>query len=327
MRPLLLKGHERPLTRVKFNREGDLLFTAAMDKSPTCWNASTGERIGTYRGHNGAVMDIDITWNTDRVLTGSGDNSAILWRAETGEKLHEWKFKSPARAVAFGPGDTRVAIATANLMNQPSNVYVFKHDLNSDKQNDEPIIVLEGHTATIIRVLWYPTGEYILTAARDRTLRKWDVETGEEIDQIKAHNGDIQDCQWGLDSMTMITASKDHTARLWSFHDFELLKTYSADHPVNSAAVSPIFSHILLGGGQEASQVTTTTDREGKFEGKLFHLVYEEELGRIKGHFGPINTVAFSPNGKQYVSGGEDGFVRLHEFDDDYFEKGEQDQV
>lgn len=325
MHPLLLKGHERPLTRVKFNREGDVLFTAAMDKSPTCWSASTGARIGTYNGHNGAVQDLDIMWNTDRIITGSGDNSAILWRAENAEKLHEWKFRSPARAVAFGPGDTHIAIATANLMNQPSNVYVFRHDRDVAEQDSEPVVVLEGHTGTIIRVLWYPTGEYILTAARDKTVRKWDVKTGKQIAQVQAHSGDIQDCQWGPDSMTMITASKDHTAKLWSFHDFELLKTYSADHPINSAAVSPIFSHILLGGGQEASEVTTTGDRQGKFEGKLYHLVYEEEFGRVKGHFGPINTVAFSPDGRQYVSGGEDGFVRLHTFDSDYFEKGEQD--
>lgn len=327
MRPLILKGHERPLTRVKFNREGDLLFTAAMDKSPTCWSATTGERIGTYRGHNGAVQDIDITHNTDRVLTGSADNSAVLWRAETGEKLHEWTFKSPARAVSFGPGDTRIAVATANLMKQPPNVYIFKHDLHSNEQDDEPIVVLEGHTETIIRVLWYPTGDYILTAARDRTVRKWDVETGEEIAQITAHNEDIQDCQWGVDALTFITASKDQTAKLWSFHDFELLKTYQADHPVNSAAISPKYSHILLGGGQEASKVTTTTDREGKFEGKIYHLVYEEELGRVKGHFGPINTVAFSPDGRQYVSGGEDGYVRLHNFDQEYFGKAQEGKV
>lgn len=40
----------------------------------------------------------------------------------------------------------------------------------------------------------------------------------------------------------------------------------------------------------------------------------------MKGHFGPINTLAFHPNGKQYTSGGEDGYVRIHNFDKSYFE-------
>lgn len=48
--------------------------------------------------------------------------------------------------------------------------------------------------------------------------------------------------------------------------------------------------------------------------------IFQEEIGGVKGHFGPINTLAFHPNGKQYCSGGEDGYVRLHNFDDSYFE-------
>lgn len=327
MRPLLLKGHERPLTRVKFNREGDLLFTTAMDKSPTVWRSSNGERIGTYVGHNGAVRDIDITWDTTRIVTGSMDNSAMLWIAETGEQLCKWSFQSPVRAVAFSPGDGVIAIASMKLMGQESKVFLFKHDRDSDVQDQEPFKVLEGHTGSIIRVLWYPTGDTIVTAAEDKTIRKWDVETGKEIACVTAHKRDIKDIQFDKDYTMLITASKDQTAKLWAYDDLRLIKTYSVDHPVNSAAISPMFPHILLGGGQEASQVTTTADRQGKFEGKIFHLVYEEELGRVAGHFGPINTITFSPDGKQYVSGGEDGFVRLHDFDTDYYEKGEEGRI
>jgi translation initiation factor 3 subunit I len=34
------------------------------------------------------------------------------------------------------------------------------------------------------------------------------------------------------------------------------LKTYKTDRPVNSAAISPIKDHVVLGGGQEAIEVT-----------------------------------------------------------------------
>ena len=34
IRPIMVKGHERPLTMVKYNREGDLLFTCAKDHTP-----------------------------------------------------------------------------------------------------------------------------------------------------------------------------------------------------------------------------------------------------------------------------------------------------
>lgn len=82
--------------------------------------------------------------------------------------------------------------------------------------------------------------------------------------------------------------------------------------------------------------VTTTSARQGKFETRFWHKVFEEEVGRVKGHFGPINTfvpsipilwhgimlffrLAVHPKGTCYASGSEDGFVRVHHFDDSYY--------
>ena len=59
IRPIMVKGHTRPLTMVKYNREGDLLVTAAKDHRPCMWYADNGERIGTFDGHNGTVWAVD----------------------------------------------------------------------------------------------------------------------------------------------------------------------------------------------------------------------------------------------------------------------------
>ena len=50
-----------------------------------------------------------------------------------------------------------------------------------------------------------------------------------------------------------------------------------------------------------SSQVTTTSTQTGKFEARFFHLIFEEEFARVKGHFGPINTIAIHPDGKRSV--------------------------
>ena len=50
-------------------------------------------------------------------------------------------------------------------------------------------------------------------------------------------------------------------------------------------------------------------------------MVHQEELGRIVGHFGPIHTIQFSPDGRGYASGAEDGYVRLFKFDKSYFDE------
>jgi WD40 repeat protein len=53
-----ITGHERSLTQIVFNAEGDLLFSASKDKIVNAWYTSNGERVGTYNGHNGSVWSV-----------------------------------------------------------------------------------------------------------------------------------------------------------------------------------------------------------------------------------------------------------------------------
>jgi len=46
--------------------------------------------------------------------------------------------------------------------------------------------------------------------------------------------------------------------------------------------------------------VTTTRLDSSQFKVRFFHKVYEEEIASVGGHFGPVNTLAFHPNGKRY---------------------------
>ena len=53
---------------------------------------------------------------------------------------------------------------------------------------------------------------------------------------------------------------------------------------------------VILGGGQAAMDVTTTNTRQGKFEARFYHKVFEEEIGRVRGHFGPLSKLLFLTN-------------------------------
>ena len=53
-------GHQRPLTQIKFNADGDLLFSSSKDLVINVWFSHNGERLGTYEGHNGSVWTVDV---------------------------------------------------------------------------------------------------------------------------------------------------------------------------------------------------------------------------------------------------------------------------
>lgn len=42
-----------------------------------------------------------------------------------------------------------------------------------------------------------------------------------------------------------------------------------------------------------------------------FDFISGNEIESFKGHFGPVHTVMFSPDGELYASGSEDGTLRL----------------
>jgi translation initiation factor 3 subunit I len=165
-----------------------------------------------------------------------------------------------------------------------------------------------------------PFNDYILACGDDGYLRTLDLQDGEELKEIQPHTGVISGVSFNADKSMFITAGKDQKAILFNSTTLEILATYEADRPLNAAAISPNKEHVLMGGGQDAMSVTTTAGRAGGFECRIHDMVHANEIGRIKGHFGPINTLAINPDGHSYASGGEDGYIRLFHFDPEYLD-------
>nr|QEX51220.1 eukaryotic translation initiation factor 3 subunit I-like isoform X1 [Cymbidium ensifolium] len=322
MRPILMKGHERPLTFLKYNREGDLLFSCAKDHNPTVWFADNGERLGTYRGHNGAVWCCDVSRDSRRLITGSADQSVKLWDVQSGTQLYSFNFDSPARAVEFSIGDKLVVITTDPFMGHTSTIQVKRIARDPNEQIGESILTIKGPQGRINRAVWGPLNKTIISAGEDAAIRIWDSETGQllkESDKEIGHQKTVTSLVKSADGSHFLTGSLDKSAKLWDSRTLTLIKTYVTERPVNACAISPLLDHVVIGGGQEASAVTRTDHRAGKFEAKFFHKILQEEIGGVKGHFGPINSLAFNPDGRSFSSGGEDGYIRLHHFDSDYF--------
>lgn len=322
MRPLALHGHSRALTRVRFNKEGDLIFSSAKDSCPVVWQSHNGQRIGNYDAKIGVIWDLDVDYTTSLVAAG-GSESLFIWDAETGKTLHNIETQNSTRCCAFSFSGFQVLYTTDSTMKLLPKMCVV--DIRDPSQLEAPQNSGYYHEEAVTEkpsaVIWGALDREFMTGNEKGLVKKWDIRRpGEIVEKSDQHTGAITDMQGYPDCTMFITASKDCTARLFDIDSLDVVKTYHSDRPVNSASISPTREHIVLGGGQEAMEVTTTAQQSGKFEAQFYHMIYEEEFARVKGHFGPINTIAFHPDGRGYASGSEDGYVRIHRFDPKYFE-------
>uniref|UniRef100_A0A673Z877 Eukaryotic translation initiation factor 3 subunit I n=1 Tax=Salmo trutta TaxID=8032 RepID=A0A673Z877_SALTR len=311
-KPILLQGHERSITQIKYNREGDLIFSVAKDTVANVWYSVNGERLGTYNGHTGALWCVDCDWDTKNVLTGSADNSCRLWDCETGKQLAMLNTSSAVRTCGFDFSGNIIMFSTDKQMGYQCFLNYF--DLRDPQQieDNQPYLTVPCAESKITSAVWGPLGEFVIAGHENGEINQFSAKV-----HTLTHNTEacmrapavLDDCVVTLSVVDLFDSTTlDH------------IKSFKTERPVNSAAISPIMDHVVMGGGQEAMEVTTTSTRIGKFEARFFHAAYEEEFGRVKGHFGPINCVAFHPDGKSYSSGGEDGYTRIHHFDPQYFD-------
>jgi translation initiation factor 3 subunit I len=302
-----------------YTHEGDFVITCGKDSNVNLWWSDNGERAGTFNGHNGAVWTTDTNYDSSVLLTGAGDSTARLWDMSNGEELFKFGFHEPCRAVRFNLGCSMAAISTDPFMNSVSAIRLVKIADDVTEQTDEVVTSFTGPRGRISRILWADLNRTLITSSEDGCIRRWDVETGKVLQEVQLHKEYIGDVQMSVDGSHFITASVDQTAKILDTQTFEVLKTFTSQVPINSAALSPTNDYVLIGGGQDAAKVTTTSDRAGHFEARFFHKVFGEEIANVSGHFGPINSVAFSPGGTGFTTGGEEGYVRMSEFDADYY--------
>ena len=60
MQPIYLTGHSRPVQKVQFNYDGDLLFTCSDDKSVCMYSTQMLNRVGLFQ-INDSCKSIDVT--------------------------------------------------------------------------------------------------------------------------------------------------------------------------------------------------------------------------------------------------------------------------
>jgi translation initiation factor 3 subunit I len=171
---------ERSLTQIKFNKDGDLIFSTSKDKVVCAWWSANGERLGTYSGHQGAVWTVDVSPNTVLLATGSADNTVRLWNIKTGECVKTWDFPTAVKRVAFSPDGSKLLAVTEKRMGFLGTIAVLDiaygdgelNNLNVQAEEPSLRITCEDSKATVAG--WSYMGKYIIAGHEDGSVSQYD---------------------------------------------------------------------------------------------------------------------------------------------------------
>lgn len=218
MRPTLLQGHERSLNQIRYNRDGDLLFSVAKDKNICAWFTSNGERLGTYSGHQGAIWTIDVSPNNVLLASGAADNTIKIWNIKTGECVKTWELPTAIKRVQFSGDGSRLLAVTEKRMGFLGTIVVYGirygDDLKDQTDEQDLKITCEESKATVAG--WSYLDKYIIACHEDGSVSQYDSKSGEQLMNVEVHEFDtsINDVQFSPDRTYFITAGKDKTAKV-----------------------------------------------------------------------------------------------------------------
>jgi len=286
--PLICSGHSRPVPDLSYSNprsEGFYIISACLDGKAMLRNGETGDWIGTFIGHKGAVWSAHLNSNASKAATGSADYTVKIWDAITGEETQNFNHGRIVKSVHFSKDDQKILTG-----GQDKILRIF--DLN--KPDAEPL-KLEGHSQGIKVALWCKDNNTIISAAQETGLRVWDARTLSLI-KTQPTKAPITGLEISLDGKHLTTTVGKEVI-FWNAETFEQVKSYPLSIELNSAALSPDASYFAVGG----------TD----FWVRVYDFQTGKELEVHKGHHGPVHCVRYAPDGATFASGSEDGTIRL----------------
>jgi serine-threonine kinase receptor-associated protein len=161
------------LTDISFVEDGEdktILVSSAHDKTPQIRNGETGDWIGSFHGHKGAVWSAKVDPLTRTLAaTASGDFSSKLWCVNTGKELHEFKHKHVVKSVDFSSDTLKIATGC-----QDGLLRVF--DTCQPESPPQELKIISSITDGIMKVTWAPNEkDILLVCKKNGSIEKWDL--------------------------------------------------------------------------------------------------------------------------------------------------------
>jgi platelet-activating factor acetylhydrolase IB subunit alpha len=202
----------------------------------------------TLQGHRLPVTSVAFHPVFSSLASASEDATIKIWDWELGEL--ERTLKGHTKAVLDvdfgGPrGGTLLASCSSDLT-------IKLWDPSDEYKNTR---TLPGHDHSISCVRFVPSGaagaplsgNILVSASRDQTLKLWDVMTGYCLKTLKAHTDWVRSVTPSTDGRWLLSAGNDQIPRLWDANTGEVKITFLGhEHYLECVAFAPSSAYVHL---------------------------------------------------------------------------------
>lgn len=279
-------GHTRPICHINYSNiiDGTYWFvTSCHDTKPMLRNGQTGDWVGTFEGHKGAVYCSSFNAEATRLVTGSGDYTAALWDAISGQKLHSWTHPHYIKSCDWW--DDKIATGCYD-----ASVRIY----DATNYSSEPIVVPTGFEPgkTVKACYFVEDTKTVVTANENGMIKKWDLRSNTAVAER-----DIGPELRVLEYTHLHSLVAAHKKQITFINPvtFEEVGQILTAEDVECASISPNGKHVAVGSKIKAKEFT----------------IDGVELQSHRGHHGPVFHVRWAPDNTMFSSGSEDGMVRI----------------
>ncbi|NER36447.1 MAG: hypothetical protein F6J93_21095 [Oscillatoria sp. SIO1A7] len=163
---------------------------------------------------------------------------------------------------------------------------------------------LDAHSDRVSSVAISPDGKIIASSSHDRTVKLWNLTTGQLLKALAGHSSAVLSVAFSPDGKTLASASnmefQDGNIKLWDVSTGRLSQTMNKfwfAGRVCCVVFSPS-GQTLVSGNIDATI-------------KFWDLGSGKQSKTLRGHGWDVASVAFSPDGQRLVSGGMDGAIMI----------------